>query len=112
MRPHGGAEVTPMYKPPPAGGGPHFINLVKDVTSMDKSGITAVVDARGLSCPMPVLRVRKAMADVEPGEVLKVVATDRGALKDIPAWARTAGHEIVSVEEAGEEIHFTVRRGK
>lgn len=78
---------------------------------MDKSDVNVVVDARGLSCPMPVLRVRKAIGEVEPGGLIRAIATDRGALKDIPAWARTAGHEIVTVEETDGEIIFTVRRG-
>lgn len=60
---------------------------------------------------MPVLRARKAMEEVSPGDLLAVIASDRGAIKDIPAWARTAGHEVVSAEERDGEIHILIRRG-
>ena len=48
---------------------------------------TVVVDARGLLCPMPIVRTAKAMRGLASGEVLKVIATDRGAIADVPAWA-------------------------
>lgn len=70
------------------------------------------VDARGLSCPLPVLRTQRAIREVAPGEVIEVVATDPGALRDIPAWAKAAGHELVAVDESGPEYRFLIRRGQ
>ena len=61
-----------------------------------------VLDARGLLCPMPIVKTAKAMKELEPGQVLKVMATDRGALTDVPAWAETTGNELLeSLEEDG-----------
>lgn len=61
-----------------------------------------VVDARGTSCPGPILAAKRAMAEVQVGQVLVVLSSDAGTNKDIPVWARKAGHEFLgSVEEAG-----------
>lgn len=70
----------------------------------DLRSITAdkVVDARGTSCPGPILAAKKGMAGVKIGEVMEVLATDSGTQKDLPAWAKKMGHEYLgSVEEAG-----------
>jgi tRNA 2-thiouridine synthesizing protein A len=67
------------------------------------------LDARGLKCPMPILRTRKALKDVPIGEVLAVLATDPGAVKDFEAFCRTTGNELVeSVAEAGV-LRFRIR---
>ncbi|SHF44794.1 TusA-related sulfurtransferase [Desulfofundulus australicus DSM 11792] len=61
-----------------------------------------VVDARGVSCPGPIMAAKKAIADVKVGEVMEILATDSGSQRDIPAWARKMGHEFLGVvEEAG-----------
>jgi len=61
-----------------------------------------VVDARGTSCPGPILAAKKAIVDVKTGEVMEVLATDSGTNKDIPAWSKKMGHEYLGViEEAG-----------
>lgn len=61
-----------------------------------------VVDARGTSCPGPILAAKKAIADVKTGEVMEILATDSGTNKDIPAWSKKMGHEYLGViEEAG-----------
>jgi len=61
-----------------------------------------IVDARGTSCPGPVLAAKKGMAEVKVGEILEVLATDSGTQKDLPAWAKKMGHEYLGmVEEAG-----------
>lgn len=70
------------------------------------------LNLEGLMCPMPVVRVSKAIKDVPVGTVIEATATDPGVLIDIPAWARTSGHEVVKIEREGNLVHFFVRRLK
>ncbi|NOZ82338.1 MAG: sulfurtransferase TusA family protein [Euryarchaeota archaeon] len=69
-----------------------------------------VLDTSGMVCPMPVLKTRKAAESLEPGKVLKVIATDRGAKSDIPAWAKNSGFELLGVEEEGGKYVFYIRK--
>ncbi len=69
-----------------------------------------LVDARELMCPMPVMAATKAMRKMTPGQILKVMATDRGALSDIPAWADSTGNEMVSQGEDGTDLIFFIRK--
>ena len=63
------------------------------------------LDARRLLCPMPVIRTQDRIAELQPGDILEVVATDPGALNDIPAWCRINGHKVlVSREDRGEVV--------
>ena len=71
-----------------------------------------VLDVRGLECPMPIIRVKKEMAAVPVGGVLEVWATDPGSLADVPAWTRTAGHELMRVEDQAAPFKFWIRRGR
>ena len=72
----------------------------------------ATVDARGLQCPMPVIKAAQAITGLAAGETLEVIATDRGSLSDIPAWAGDMGHSLKEqFEEAGPEFHFIVQKG-
>src|SRR5690606_3559223 len=59
------------------------------------------VDARGLNCPLPILRAKKALADLQAGQVLKVVSTDPGSKRDFEAFARQTGHELLKLGAAG-----------
>jgi len=68
------------------------------------------VDARNLQCPMPVLKIATAMNEVSPGETIELIATDRGALSDIPAWAKDMGHSLKEQFEADGEYHFVVEK--
>ncbi len=69
------------------------------------------LDARGLNCPLPILRTKKALAELTSGQVLKVLATDPGALKDFQAFSRQTGHELVShSEDARREFTFFMRK--
>ena len=68
------------------------------------------LDARGLNCPLPILRAKKALAELQSGQVLKVLATDPGALKDFQAFSRQTGHELVSHAEAGKEFTFFMKK--
>jgi tRNA 2-thiouridine synthesizing protein A len=72
-----------------------------------------VLDCTGLLCPMPVVKAGREMGTLEPGQVLKIVATDRGAITDFPAWARDTGNELLSWhEEPGGRLVFYVRKGE
>ncbi len=70
-----------------------------------------LLDASGLSCPMPVVKAAKAMRDLAPGQVLKIVATDRGSVADIPAWAEDTGNEMLASTTDGDRYVFLVRKG-
>ena len=69
-----------------------------------------VLDARGLLCPMPVVKAAKEIRGMNPGEVLKILATDRGAVADFPAWAADTGHELIEWHEEGGALVFYVRK--
>lgn len=70
------------------------------------------VDARGLLCPLPVLRLRKALAALPPGAVLHLLATDRMAAVDVPHFCGQAGHAMVASRDLDDgALEFTVRRG-
>jgi tRNA 2-thiouridine synthesizing protein A len=69
------------------------------------------IDTRGLNCPLPILKAKKALADMNSGQVLKVVATDPGSVRDFQAFARQTGNELVEQSSADEEfVHFLRRR--
>ena len=69
-----------------------------------------MLDARGLRCPLPVLRARKAMQGVAPGGVLRVLATDPGTVKDFQAFCAATGHELVDHAEQDGEFTFRIRK--
>ncbi|MBF6630667.1 MAG: sulfurtransferase TusA family protein [Comamonas sp.] len=69
------------------------------------------IDTRGLNCPLPILKAKKALAEMVSGQLLKVVATDTGSLKDFQAFAKQTGNELVQQDTAGSEyIHILRRR--
>ena len=68
------------------------------------------LDCRGLNCPLPILKTKKAIMGIAPGDVLKVVATDPGSIPDMAAFSRRTGHQIVEQSEGGGEYVFFLRR--
>lgn len=68
------------------------------------------VDARGLSCPMPIVKTAAAIRSVPSGELLEVLATDPGSVKDVAAWSRTTGNELVEQTTDGAVFRFVIRR--
>lgn len=68
------------------------------------------VDARGLNCPLPILRAKKALTDLQSGQVLKVVATDPGSQRDFQAFARQTGNELLGSEAKDKEWVFYLKR--
>ncbi|HEX6267237.1 MAG TPA: sulfurtransferase TusA family protein [Burkholderiales bacterium] len=68
------------------------------------------LDARGLNCPLPILRAKKALNDMQSGQVLKIVATDPGSVKDFQAFSKQTGNELLSHAEAQKEFTFFMKR--
>lgn len=75
---------------------------------------TKELDARGLNCPLPILRCKKGLAELSGGDVLKVLATDPGSVKDFQAFCKQTGHELLSMEEndsaVKKEFIFHIRK--
>ena len=69
------------------------------------------IDTRGLNCPLPILKAKKALSELQAGDVLKVLATDPGSLRDFQAFARQTGNELIQQQTVGDEfVHFLRRR--
>ena len=68
------------------------------------------LDTRGLNCPLPILKAKKALADMTSGQLLRVTATDPGSVRDFQAFARQTGNELVEQTEAGSEFIHMLRR--
>ena len=72
--------------------------------------MTHELDARGLKCPLPVLKARKALQAIAPGEVLTVLATDPGAPDDFVQFCATTGHALLATEPAADHTRISIRR--
>ncbi len=70
------------------------------------------IDLKGLLCPMPIVKMAKAIKEVNVGETLEAFATDPGVMADFPAWCRSTGNELVTLEKQDKQFHFVVRRSK
>lgn len=68
------------------------------------------LDARGLNCPLPILRAKKALAEMTSGQVLHIIATDPGSVKDFQAFAKQTGNELLSSAENNKEFEFYIQR--
>ena len=69
------------------------------------------IDTRGLNCPLPILKAKKALSELSSGEVLKVLATDPGSVRDFQAFARQTGNELLEQSNAGDDfVHYLRRR--
>ena len=68
------------------------------------------LDVQGLKCPLPILRTKKSLSEMETGQVLRVLATDPGAAKDFQAFARQTGNQLLSSSEIGQVFEFFFRR--
>ncbi len=68
------------------------------------------LNARGLSCPLPIVKTKKSLADMESGQVLRVIATDCGAVKDMQAFADQTGHTLLSNTEEGGKYVFMMKK--
>ena len=79
-------------------------------TSPAPEKVDVEVDARGLNCPLPILKAKKALAGMQSGQLLRVLATDRGSVRDFQAFARQTGNELVAQDEADSGIAHVLRR--
>ncbi|MFC7680475.1 sulfurtransferase TusA family protein [Paenibacillus sp. GCM10028914] len=70
-----------------------------------------VLDAKGLACPMPIVKTKKAMNDMEQGQVLEIQSTDKGAKNDLTAWAKANGNEVVDHKEENGVLSFWIKKG-
>lgn len=68
------------------------------------------IDTRGLNCPLPILKAKKALTDMQSGQVLKVVATDAGSLRDFQAFAKQTGNELIEQQTVGADFVHIMRR--
>ncbi len=82
------------------------------VTELSTLQPNKTVDARGTSCPGPILAAKKGIVDVKVGEIMAVLATDSGTKKDLPAWAKKMGHEFLGVIEEQGYFKLFVKRAK
>ncbi len=69
------------------------------------------LDARGLNCPLPILRAKKAINGLEVAQTLKIIATDPGSVKDFEAFCKQTGNELISTAEDGGEFTFLIKKG-
>lgn len=79
---------------------------------MSASDYDIELDARGLFCPEPVMMLHNRINDVEPGGILRVVATDPSTTRDIPRFCQFLGHELVSLQESGDLFIYLIRRAE
>jgi tRNA 2-thiouridine synthesizing protein A len=73
--------------------------------------VAHTLDAKGLSCPMPILKTKKEINKVKSGEILEVLGTDPGTRNDIPGWCERAGHEYLGEKEDAGFLHFYIKKG-
>jgi tRNA 2-thiouridine synthesizing protein A len=76
---------------------------------MSEVEIDLELDCRGMFCPMPIVQLKKATKNMKPGQVLRLVATDPGSKRDIPAWAEKTGNDILDSNEEGKEFTFVIK---
>ncbi len=72
---------------------------------------TRELDTSGLNCPMPILRTKKALKDLQSGEILKVVATDPGTVKDMEAFAKQTGNALLEASTEGDSFIYRLQKG-
>lgn len=73
--------------------------------------VNKVLDAKGLACPMPIVKTKKAMHELEGGQVLEIHATDKGAKNDLAAWAKSGGHELIKHEVENDVLKLWIKKG-
>jgi TusA-related sulfurtransferase len=87
-----------------------FTRSVMSSTASSVHHFDREIDTRGLNCPLPILRAKKALAEMASGQVLRIVATDPGSVRDFQAFARQTGNELLGQETAGKEFNHYLKR--
>lgn len=72
--------------------------------------ITTTLDCKGLACPMPIVKTAQAMKNLRPGDLIEVIATDKGALKDFPAWSKATGNALIEQHDDGQILRFVLQK--
>jgi len=70
-----------------------------------------VLDAKGLTCPMPIVKTKKAIDQLLPGQILEIHTTDKGAKNDLTAWAKSGGHELLKQADDNNVFKFWIKKG-
>jgi tRNA 2-thiouridine synthesizing protein A len=78
---------------------------------LDTIKVDKTLDAKGLVCPMPLLKSKKAIDALEPGQVLEILGTDEGSKIDLPGWCERVGHTYLGVKEEGGYFKFYIKKG-
>jgi len=77
---------------------------------MSEFNVTKTLDTSGLSCPLPVVKTKKALKDIEVGDILEMISTDAGSIPDMEAWARQTGHELLESKDEGAKFRFFIKK--
>lgn len=77
---------------------------------MSELKIVQTLDTSGLSCPLPVVKTKKAINGIEIGEILEMISTDKGSIPDMEAWSRQTGHELMESHDEGEKFRFLIKK--
>ncbi len=77
---------------------------------MSELNVAKTLDTSGLSCPLPVVKTKKALKDIEIGEILEMISTDPGSIPDMEAWARQTGHELMESHDEGKSFRFLIKK--
>jgi tRNA 2-thiouridine synthesizing protein A len=80
------------------------------MTLADDTSVALTLDLKGLLCPLPVVKISKAIKEVEPGQIVEATATDPGVLADIPAWCKSTGNDLMVMDRVEGHFVFRVRR--
>ena len=79
-------------------------------SGLNMTEVNQELDARNLNCPLPILRAKKTLNGMESGQVVKIMATDPGSVKDFEAFANQTGNELLESTEVGNEFHFLLKK--
>jgi len=77
---------------------------------MSDFNVKKTLDTSGLSCPLPVVKTKKALKDIEVGDILEMISTDAGSIPDMEAWARQTGHELLESNDEGSSYRFFIKK--
>ncbi len=83
---------------------------MKPEQGQTEPGAAVTVDARALSCPLPVIRAKRGLSTVDVGAIVHVMATDPGSVADFTAWTKSTGHELVAMRQDADLFEFWIRR--